>query len=120
MCDFDYLTPSLYAETLRVAVKAHRCHECYRQISIGERYQHVKGRWDGVFSTHKTCAHCVVAQQLLRTECGGAEFSTLQEEMLEHAVQAVPWAGHAARLAVGMRRQWQRFDQRGLMQVMTR
>lgn len=41
------------------ARKKHRCTECRRTISPGERYEYTAGSWDGDFSVYKTCEHCL-------------------------------------------------------------
>lgn len=40
------------------ARKQHDCGECGRTIAPGETYEHVRGLWDGDWSTHKTCLGC--------------------------------------------------------------
>ena len=115
MCSTDYDPPSMYETTLRKARKAHKCGECYRAIQPGETYQHVAGIWDGSFDTHKTCPHCVVGQKLLLDQCHGYLHEGIKEDLVEHLWPSIPWAMDAARLVVGMRRKWVRFDGKGLM-----
>ena len=50
--------PDVCTESLRVARKVHKCCECHREIKPGETYEHVRGLWDGYWSTYKTCADC--------------------------------------------------------------
>lgn len=40
------------------ARKTHQCGECYRDILPGEKYEKITAKWDGDFSTHKTCLDC--------------------------------------------------------------
>lgn len=117
MCITDYEQPSFYTCENRKARKEHRCHECYRVISSGEQYQHVRGVWYGEPWTYKTCAHCLVGQRLLRDECGGFLHGGIYEDLTEHIHELLPWSMKAARLVVGMRRKWVRFDGHGLMEV---
>lgn len=117
MCMTDYDPPSLYISELRTARKQHKCGECYRPIMSGERYQHVRGVWNGEPETHKTCQHCLVGQNLLMDECGGFLHGGIDEDLAEHIHELLPWSMKAARLVVGMRREWLRFDGKGLMEV---
>ena len=55
-CDGD--SPEFFSETVNTARKAHRCSECGRAIEVGEQYENVAGKWDGDFSTFKTCLRC--------------------------------------------------------------
>lgn len=50
-------------EAWRTAKKPHRCCECGETIKPGERYQQVRGLWDGAWITFKTCAECVDTRQ---------------------------------------------------------
>lgn len=45
------------------ARKKHACCECPRPIQPGERYELVKGNWDGEWSTYKTCLPCVALRE---------------------------------------------------------
>jgi len=57
---FDtYDTPEFHKAIIRKAIKEHKCCECNRIISIGEKYENVSGSWDGHFSTYKTCEDCL-------------------------------------------------------------
>jgi hypothetical protein len=59
-CYCDYSSPDFYSvKNVLSARKAHRCLECKGKIDAGEKYERVAGKWDGNFSTAKTCAHCV-------------------------------------------------------------
>lgn len=115
MCMTDYDPPTMHSARIRTARKAHKCGECSRQIEPGEKYQYVSGVWDGDFDTKKTCRHCLVGQELLIRECRGFIYGGIQEDLQDHVSEALPWSMQAARLVVGMRRRWQRFDGKGLM-----
>lgn len=41
------------------ARKGHVCEECRDPISVGDLYETMKGRCDGEWWSHKTCARCV-------------------------------------------------------------
>ena len=56
--DVDCEWPELFHEKIVTARKDHRCCECHETIGAGEKYEHVRGMWDGVFSTYKTCIPC--------------------------------------------------------------
>lgn len=55
----DEAPASMYAQKNRHAAKDHRCSECQETIPKGTTYEHVKGLWDGSWSTYKTCLSCV-------------------------------------------------------------
>lgn len=88
-----------------VAHKTHKCAECRREISAGEKY-HTECFIDcnRAFVTHKTCAHCMVARDWLSAECGGWMYDMVLEDLDEH------WPEHAGmrmgRIIVGSRRKW--------------
>lgn len=88
-----------------VARKAHKCKECGREIAAGERYHVDRFVWEGDLHTHKTCAHCMVAREWLRDECGGFLFGAVEEDLREHCFSGdYPMGLH--RLAVGMAWNW--------------
>jgi len=58
-CVCDYDPPEFYHREIRKARKLHKCSECAGAISIGECYEHVRGKWEGCVETHKTCERCV-------------------------------------------------------------
>lgn len=95
--------------------KEHRCNECGRTLLRGESHELVTGKFDGTFVAYRTCIHCLVAVKWLRTECGGHIFTGVQEDIEEHLAEG--YGLGVARLAVGMRRKWLRFDGGGLMPV---
>lgn len=55
----DYDPPSLFEQRMIKARKTHTCAECGAKIQQGETYEHIKGLWDGTFSTFRTCGLCV-------------------------------------------------------------
>lgn len=43
---------------VRKARKPHRCCECDKEIQIGERYEHARGKFDGDMWSSDTCLIC--------------------------------------------------------------
>lgn len=63
-CDYD---PPQFCKTKRqTARKDHKCGECFRLIKPGESYEYMAGMWDGIFSTHRTCSHCLDIRQFVK------------------------------------------------------
>lgn len=58
-CACDYETPEFYIRKTPLARKQHKCLECGCIIVVGERYENVRAKWEGVVSTCKTCPDCV-------------------------------------------------------------
>jgi hypothetical protein len=111
MCSIDYCDDlvTVIADGHYVAArKPHKCMECGRGISKGERYHTETFKNDGTVTTHKTCAHCMVAREWLMKECGGWVYGAVEEDMSEHAdtYYGLP----VARLYVAMRNNWKRRD----------
>lgn len=51
--------PQFHVVNLRRAQKPHNCCECGEIIAVGEQYEDVRGKWDGVFERYITCLKCV-------------------------------------------------------------
>lgn len=80
--------PAVAVSAWRTAKRAHRCCECREPINPGERYQHVRGLWDGDWLTFKTCAECVDTRQQVYDMAGfvpayGSAACCFVEEMRE-------------------------------------
>lgn len=58
-CCIEGDEPAVSVEAWRTAKREHRCCECGDTIKPGERYQHVRGLWEGKWDTFKTCSECV-------------------------------------------------------------
>ena len=59
MCEIGYGgNPEIMWLTSPKARKTHICCECESEIIKGERYELIKGVWEGVFATFKTCSFC--------------------------------------------------------------
>jgi hypothetical protein len=113
------------SERWQRARKPHKCVECHRMISIGERYRYCVIKYDGSIDTYHTCAHCTQAEEWLRVHCHGWLFDHVQEDLEGHLTSR--WSADEerevvrpsvpARLLVGMRRKWRRLDGNGLMKA---
>ena len=85
----------------------HKCKECGRFIEPGESYHREVYKFDGEFSTHKTCAHCMVVRRWLSDECGGWLFGGVEEDAREHVFENRGYYGlDLYRAVVGMQWQW--------------
>jgi hypothetical protein len=121
MCRIHDCDPwKIYREVKRTARKAHRCYECNRVITKGERYHYATGlgpdgdRWD-VFHL---CAHCDTASQWLVVVCGGYLYGGIREELEEHWDEDLTFRSNALRSAIhGIERGWKRRRGPGLMPV---
>lgn len=100
------------------ARKDHKCKECFRVISKGERYLYESYVFEGI-KTHKTCSHCVNARRLLEAKCGGWVYGGILDDLDEH-IYVKEWGFYAARLSIGIRRKWKRFKGDGLMRIVAR
>jgi hypothetical protein len=67
----------VFDESSRRARKTHVCCECGQLINPGERYQYVRGLWDGAWQSFKTCEICVRIRRDI-FPCG-YEYGTLRE-----------------------------------------
>ncbi len=55
---------SLFSSTKNVkARKEHQCCECLDTIKKGERYQRIKGCWDGNWDVFETCLFCAMLRK---------------------------------------------------------
>lgn len=87
------------------AKKGHKCRECWRVIDKGERYHREVYVFDGVFTTHRTCEHCMVVRGFLRDECGGFLYGGVEEDAREHCFER-QYGMDLARAVVGMQWKW--------------
>lgn len=59
-CSVDgYDPPTVYLVHRYKARRSHTCCECQREIKKRETYEQATGRWDGEWSTYKTCLGCL-------------------------------------------------------------
>ena len=75
-CNDNWEGPELVVEHYPKARKPHKCCECERTIQPGERYEYVRGLWDGEFETYKTCLGCF---RLRDDICSGYIYGELAE-----------------------------------------
>ncbi|MEH1902509.1 MAG: hypothetical protein V7L04_14090 [Nostoc sp.] len=91
LCDCDCETPDyddesgeeLYEENEVVAELAFHCCECNHSINAGEKYRHIKGCWDGDWSTYCMCLSCSRVSDRLTKELDACHcFSGLYDELI--------------------------------------
>jgi len=56
----DLESPGFQTITERTARKEHVCCECEGDIKPGDKYEEVRGKWDGEIRVFKTCMPCVI------------------------------------------------------------
>ena len=87
----DYEQAEFYQLENRKARKPHKCYECRRAIQPGEKYEHVRAKWDGDFSTIYTCGLCAEIRTVF--SCGeGYCHGSLWDDMYEIAFPALTTA----------------------------
>lgn len=64
------------------ANKPHRCCECGYWIQPGQRYEYVRGCWEGVWATFRTCLGCHMVRQQ-SPYCDQWIFGALWSELVE-------------------------------------
>lgn len=111
MCMVDDCEPcDFVTQTRPKARKAHKCHECRREISIGETYRRVAAKFDGIVDTTKTCAHCEAAGIWLEKRCGGYPIGMMREDLLAHWHEEGVHEMGLGRLIVSVKRGWKYRD----------
>jgi RNase P subunit RPR2 len=60
----------VYRTNVRTARKAHRCDECHRSITPGERYEEAVGFQDGSWWRMCTCHECLPIAAWVVRNCG--------------------------------------------------
>lgn len=65
-CYCDYEPPVFYSLDWHTARKTHKCSECGKRISPGERYEKAVGKWDGAVGVFKTCSRCVALRACIK------------------------------------------------------
>ena len=68
----------LISKTELTAKKIHKCHECYRAILPGEKYEVQKYVYEGKFETHKTCSECREIREMFF--CEGYQYESIHED----------------------------------------
>ena len=64
-CYCDYDPAEFYHSEKRKARKQHKCDECDGVIQSGERYEHVRAKWEGDVGTYDTCARCLDLREFI-------------------------------------------------------
>lgn len=84
------------------AKKDHRCCECRRVILAGEQYEYLSMKYDGDFSTSKTCLGCAAVREAYSCD-GGVPIGEFWREMRDHVFPGFRMAGEC----------WERTTARG-------
>jgi hypothetical protein len=81
---YDGDSAEFFQSDMVKARKPHRCCECRQEIPKGAMYERSRGKWDGDFSSYKTCSLCVEIRSVFT--CGESWlFQALWEDMREMA-----------------------------------
>lgn len=89
--DNDWEQPDFHCVSFPKAAKPHVCGECGEEIKKGEKYELVKGKWDGYLNTHKTCLTCMNVRNSLFS-CGWV-YGQVWEDIKEWFREAYPEEG---------------------------
>lgn len=54
--------PIVHTEVTRRAAKPYECGECGDAIAKGDLYEYFRGLFEDFWSTHRTCARCVLVR----------------------------------------------------------
>lgn len=77
-----------YSELLRnsqpTARKEHRCSECGRIISKGEKYTFEVTLFEKEIRQYKVCSHCGLVRKWLEKQCNGWLYEGILEDFYEH------------------------------------
>lgn len=71
----------------RKARKPHKCCECDKQIAIGERYEHARGKYEGDMWTSDTCFVCAEIAEAFY--CNGRMFGGGLWDEMEYCFEAM-------------------------------
>lgn len=77
-CDYDGESFDYFDVCIRKARKEHTCCECMAKILPGEKYEYLKGAFDGGWDTYKTCLPC---SRIRKDFC--SPMGNLREELIE-------------------------------------
>lgn len=72
---------SVFTEVVRTARKEHKCCECQRTITQGEKYHYISGLWDGSWDHYKTCEQCFAIARDYACNC--YQLGCLRDEIWE-------------------------------------
>jgi hypothetical protein len=78
--DDDAVMPTFFERRQMRASKMFRCCECREHILPGQTYVYDRGKWDGDWTSYRTCLGCA----RVRMEHGhGVEYGRLREHLRE-------------------------------------
>ena len=77
---WDLEKPVIHEAKIVEAKKKHVCCECNGTINPGEKYERVKGLWEGRFDLVKTCLPCMRIRN--HYCCGGFIYGELRETLI--------------------------------------
>ncbi len=80
----DYDDWTLFRSQERRANKEHRCGECDRTISRGERYRYSAGLIENYWQDFRQCLQCLAASDWLIVVCEGWLFDAIEEDLANH------------------------------------
>jgi len=85
-CYCDYDSPEFYHKEVRLARKSHECDECGGRIVPGEKYEHVRGKWNDI-NTFKTCSRCLTLREfvLAHIPCSCWQHGNMIEDVMADA-----------------------------------
>ena len=84
----DAERPSVFSCDHPKARKEHKCCECGRIINTGEKYEKIKGIWDGKALRYKTCLPCASLRDDLTREAYCLDEAPPLGYLEEHAKEA--------------------------------
>lgn len=78
-CDYAI---ECYQEREPIARKEYKCCECGGIIPKGQKYERIKGKWEGDFETYKTCLICAEIRNVL-SDGNAVQFGMLWSDVRE-------------------------------------
>lgn len=79
---YDSDQPDFITTKKPKARKAHKCHECGREIQPGETYCRDSGKWYGKMLSFKTCTACSEVVDVFF--CDGFAYGQIYSDLYEH------------------------------------
>lgn len=105
-CSCDAETPEFFHKAVNKARKEKVCCECKRNITKGEIYERVCGKWNGDVEVYNTCFHCYSLRELVKDSipCFCSSFgdsrSDAREMLVEYSKEIPGFFFKGARLIV--------------------
>jgi hypothetical protein len=75
------------------ARKQHVCCECRKAIRIRDKYEYTAMKYDGDFSSSKTCLPCADVREAYTCDGSGVQYGEFWQEMREHVFPDFRMAG---------------------------